>query len=134
MGSPSVFHCLFFFFQLIVGFLNIFQKSNLVGHNLIQYLHLTLASYFRNLPTVMGDCKNVICKSKLREFFLLLGMNIILKAIYFLIFLQLQINRSYYYSYAADSLVYKLLRKFGFCLKLTAWFLEITYTACSDVL
>lgn len=76
----------------------------------------------------------MICKSKLGEFFITLNKHYHFEGSLVSDFLQLQINRSDYYSYAADSYVYKLLRKFGFCLKPTAWFLGITYMVCSYVL
>lgn len=52
-----------------MGFLNIFQKINLVGKSLIQYLHLTPTPLFTNLSSITGDCGDMICKSKLREIF-----------------------------------------------------------------
>lgn len=82
----------------------------------------------------MGDCNDMICKCKLRELFITENEHYHFEGSFASDFLQLQINRSDYYSYAADSYVYKLLRKFDFWLKLTVWFLENTYMDCSYVL
>lgn len=91
-----------------MGFLNIFQNFNLVGHNLIQYFHLTSTSYFTNLPGVTGDCKNMICKSKFRVVFITANKYYHFEGSLVSDFLQLQIGRFDSYSYAADSYVYKL--------------------------
>lgn len=91
-----------------MGFLNIFQNFNLVGHNLIQYFHLTPSSYFTNLPAVIGDCKDMIHRSKLREFFITGNKYYHFEGSLVSDFLQLQIGRSDSYSYAADSYVYML--------------------------
>lgn len=74
-----------------MGFLNIFQKFNLVGHNLVQYLHLIPSSYFTNLPTVMGDCNAMICQSKLREIFITGNKHFHFEGISICDFLQFQI-------------------------------------------
>lgn len=74
---------------------------------------------FTNLPAVTGDCNDKICESKLREFFITGNKDYPFESSWVSDFLELQINRSDYYSYAADRNVYKLLRKFDFCLKLS---------------
>lgn len=86
-----------------MGFLNIFQKINLVGKSLIQYLHLTPTLLFTNLPSVTGDCGDVICERKLREFFITGNKHYNFEDSLVSDHLQLQINRADCYPYAAEA-------------------------------
>lgn len=56
----------------------------------------------------MGDCKNMICKSKFRVVFIAANKYYHFEGSLVSDFLQLQISRFDSYSYAADSYVYKI--------------------------
>lgn len=86
-----------------MGSLNIFQKINLVGKSLIQYLHLTPTPLFTSLPSATGDCGDMICRSKLREFFITGNKHYHFEDSLVSDYLQLQVNKADYYPYAAEA-------------------------------